>query len=339
MADKTVRNIADIAKLAGVSKSTVSRALNDSSLISAKTKARIHAIAEASNFAVHQGARNLSLQRTKTLAVVIPINPQIGRFVTDPFNLELLGSIANETANYGYDLLVAQVRKGEPRSIDHPLASKRADGLILFACDLDPQEVASLAEKQAPFVLWGPPPPDKSYATVGSDDVDGGYQATRHLLELERQRVAFIGGLEDMPEVNQRFQGHHQALAEAGQTVEESLIVYGDYTSQSGYEAMQTLLARRPDLDAVFVNSDVMAIGALEALREEQRQVPHQVAVVGYDGVPLAAHCSPPLTTIRQDITLAGQLLVQKLRQYLEDGRITNTVIPVELVARESTIG
>ena len=133
---QTVRTIADIARLAGVSKSTVSRALNDSPLISQETKSRIQAIAAAHDFELHQGARSLSLQRTQTLAVVFPFKPQFGQYVTDhPFNIEMLGALANAVAEYGYDLLVAQTQQGERKNLERYIASKRADGLILFTCD------------------------------------------------------------------------------------------------------------------------------------------------------------------------------------------------------------
>ena len=335
-----VRTIADIARLAGVSKSTVSRALNDSSLISQETKSRIQAIAAAHDFELHQGARGLSLQTTQTLAVVFPYKPQFGRYVTDhPFNIEMLGALTNAVAEYGYDLVVAQTQQGERKNLERYFASKRADGLILFACDMESEEMVRLVTQRAPFIMWGPPPKDQSYCTVGSDDVRGGYLAAQHLLELGRRRIAFIGGPLGRPEVKLRYKGYVKALREARLRIEENLIAWGDYSSQSGSEKMSALLKGRPDLDAAFVAGDLMAVGAMQALQTAGRRIPQDVAVVGYDGMPLSEYSSPPLTTVRQNIAAAGRLLVHNLLRYLDDGVVSNDVLPVELVTRQSTTG
>ncbi|GAB4450112.1 MAG: LacI family DNA-binding transcriptional regulator [Anaerolineae bacterium] len=338
MSETAVKSINDIARLAGVSKSTVSRALSDSPLISAKTRARIQAIAEANNFAIHQGARNLSMQRTNTIAVVIPIDPTVGRLVTDPFNLDLFGSIANVMAEHSYDLLVAQVKKDDRQPIDHYLASRRVDGLILFACDVLPEELSRLVKSRAPFIMWGPPAPHGEYCSVGSDDEQGGYLATRHLLDQGRRRIAFISGPFGSPESTLRYQGYERALHEAGLPIDMALLDVGDYTTQSGNEAMKAILERGKPVDAVFSSSDQMALGAVQAVQETGRRVPQDVAVVGYDGTPITAHANPPLTTVRQDIASAGRLLVENLLTYLDDGRPSSVVLPVELVVRQSTV-
>jgi len=336
---KSVRTIADIATLAGVSKSTVSRALSDSSLISDETKARIRAIAEAHNYEVHQGARNLSLQRSQTIAIVFPIQPEIGRFITDPFNIELLGAVADEIGWQDYDLLVAQTRKGSQQWVDRYLGSKRADGVILFSCDVHAETINRLAQEQAPFIVWGPQTwSSLPVCNVRSDDLAGGRLAGEHLLALGRQRIAFLGGPKKEPEVVQRYQGYAQALQAAGREIDPALVAYGNYTSQSGFEETLGLLERVPDIDAIFANNDTMAIGVLEALRDQGRRVPEEVAVVGYDGMPLAAHLTPPLTTVRQNITKAGALLVRNLIQYMADGAVTTTILPVEVVARASSV-
>jgi len=334
-----IRTIADIAKLANVSKSTVSRALNDSPLISDKTKTRIRAIAEANNFEIHQGARNLSLQRSQTIALVVSIDPELGRFVTDPFSIELLGAIANTLAINNYDLLLAQIRQDEPKSFYRYFSAKQIDGMILFSCDLPMAEFIKLTKQSVPFILWGTPHQANLCCAVGSDDITGGYLATKHLLELGRRRIAFIGGSEKHVYVLERYKGYKKALIEAGLEINPALLIPGNYTSAGGYKAMQTLLDQEIALDAVFADSDLMAIGAMEALRANNRRVPHDIAMVGYDGIQLSAHCSPPLTTVRQNITQGGELLAKNLLQYIDDKIITNVVLPVELIVRQSTIG
>lgn len=338
MSNAPVKTINDIAQLAGVSKSTVSRALSDSPLISDQTKARIRAIAEANHFAVHQGARNLSMQQTNTIAVVIPIDPTVGRLVTDPFNLDLFGAIANVMAEHSYDLLVAQVQNDNRRPIDHYLASRRVDGLILFACNVLPEELSRLVRQRAPFIMWGPPAPNGEYCSVGSDDEQGGYLATHHLLAQGRRQIAFISGPFGSPESTLRYQGYERALHEAGLTVDLSLLDVGDYTTRSGYEAMTAILERHQQVDAVFTSSDQMALGAVQAVQKTGRRVPQDVAVVGYDGTPITVHANPPLTTVQQDITSAGRLLVENLLAYIDEGQPTSVVLPVELIVRQSTV-
>jgi len=233
---------------------------------------------------------------------------------------------------------LAQTRQGGQENLERYIASKRADGLILFACDTESEAMVRFVSQRAPFILWGPPPKDQNYCTVGSDDARGGYLATDHLLELGYRRIAFVGGPLGKAEVKLRYKGYVKALRAARLRIEETLIAWGDYSSQSGFEKMKALLARRPDLDAAFVAGDLMAVGAIQALQAANRRVPHDVAVVGYDGMPLSEVSSPPLTTVRQEIATAGRLLVQNLLQYLDDGVVTNAVLPVELVTRQSTV-
>ena len=336
--DKPVRTIADIARLAGVSKSTVSRALSDSSLISEETKARIRTIAETHNFQIHHGARSLSLNRTNTIAVIFHIDPATGQFITDPFQLEILGAMGKTLSDYGYDMLVVQIQPDDHTWSYRYLDASRADGLILLTCCEQAGEVETLAERGVPFVLWGPQYPNHRFCTVDSDNLTGGRLATEHLIRLGRQRIGFLGAHPGGWVPKMRYQGYKMALQAAGRSVDPALVIHtGYYSSQSGYEGMQRLLDQASDLDAVFVICDLMAITAMEALREQGYRIPEDIAIVGYDDISLAAHSSPPLTTIRQDISKAGELLVRNLMQYLETGFVTNVLMPVELVVRKSS--
>jgi DNA-binding LacI/PurR family transcriptional regulator len=332
----SVKTIADIAKLAGVSKATVSRALNESPLISQETKTRIHAIARAHHFAAHQGARSLSLKRSETIALIIPMAPYVGHSIIEPFFVELLRGVMFAIGERGYDLLIGQPRKNDPSDIQRYIGSKRADGLIIIGCQAYIKAIAELVGQKVPIIVWGVAENQK-YCSVNCDNAAGGRLAVKHLLQLGRTRIAFLGGTQGEPEVLLRYQGYTEMLREAGHTLVRSLVTYGDYTSQSGYERMQKLLTQAPDLDAVFVCSDLMALGAMEALRESGRHVPEEISVVGFDDIPLAAYCSPPLTTIRQHISKAGEVLVHNLLQYVRDKIITTTILPVELVVRKSS--
>jgi DNA-binding LacI/PurR family transcriptional regulator len=155
-------------------------------------------------------------------------------------------------------------------------------------------------------------------------------------VRIGRRRIAFLGGPELEPEVQDRRRGYEAALKAGGLAVDPRLIAHGGWSERSGGARMGELLESAPDLDAVFVNSDVMAIAAIEVIRERGLAIPSDIAVVGYDDVPLARHVSPPLTTIRQDPVLAGKLLAEGLIQHLRTGAITHTSIPAELVVRES---
>lgn len=178
--------------------------------------------------------------------------------------------------------------------------------------------------------------PNFKYCSVSGDNITGGTLATRHLIQLGRQRVAFLGGPTEDLTVQHRFNGYEIALQEAGQRLVLKRIAYGDYSYASGLDAMQRLLKQSPDLDAVFVNSDLMAIAAIKVILESGRRVPDDVAVVGYDDVSIATYNNLPLTTIRQNVTLAGSLLAQNLIRYIKTGEVTNVTTPVELVIRKS---
>lgn len=330
---QTVRTIRDIAKLAGVSKSTVSRALQDSPLISAETKARINEIARKHNYRIQHAARTLSLQRTQTVAFVVATDPTNGRTVTDPFNMALIGAVAETLHENGYDLLLAQSADGDTAWVERFLRNKRVDGVITMDCNADAETFAQLVDEELPFIVWGKRSAETPYPTVTSDDLSGGRIVGKHLRQLERKRIAFLGGNEGELETTQRLDGLRQVVGDDAMVA----VRYGDYSSQSGYLQTSQMIDSA-DFDAIFVASDIMAIGAMEALRAANRRIPQDVAVVGFDGIDLAAHCSPPLTTVQQRIPQAGKLLVENLLRFIEDNIITNTILPVELIVRQSTM-
>jgi DNA-binding LacI/PurR family transcriptional regulator len=336
MGNKSGMTIADIAKLAGVSKSTVSRALNDSPLISNETRERIKEIASERNFCISFPARQLSLKESRTIALVA--NSYYGKetAVEQLFGLEIMTGISAALSAKGYDMLVLYAHPNDTAWVRQYLDSGRVDGFIVLTPEYQHGHVRALKEMNAPFIIWGIPQAKCFCSSVAGDNFNGGRLATDYLLKLGRQRIAFLGGpLRDL-EVQGRFAGYESALQEAGCPVDQQLLAYGDFSEVSGSEEMQNLLSKSPDLDAVFVNSDLMAIAAMDVIRETGRQVPQDVAVIGYDDLIIAEHCYPPLTTIRQNVPLAGKLLAQNLLQYLSTGAITNVTIPVELVIRKS---
>lgn len=335
MGKKTVRTLEDIARLANVSKSTVSRALNDSPLISPETRAHIQAIAREQDFCLNVTARNLSLRQSHTVAFVAPSAEVF--YAEDLFGLELLSGIGNALHALGYELLIMHVTSHNTAWARTYLDSGRVDGFILLTPNHKPSRIRALSEMDAPFIVWGLPGPRFNYSTVMGDNAAGGMLATQHLIDRGRQRIAFLGGPRDDSEVQHRFKGYESALQAAGRSLDPERLAYGDWYFESGMAAMRKLLKQAPDLDAVFACSDYMALGAIQAIQGSGKRVPEDIAVVGYDDLPIALYNNLPLTTIRQDTALAGKLLAQNLIQYLQAGVVTNVTLPVELVVRKST--
>jgi len=212
------------------------------------------------------------------------------------------------------------------------------DGFILLTSTRKQYHIQTLVEMQAPFIVWNNVClPDGSYCSVSSDNFSGGKQATAHLLQTGRRQIGYVGGPKYEYEAQRRYDGYAVALQENGLAVDPALVTYGHWSSDSAASQMLQLLERAPDLDAVFANSDMMAVGAINVLREHGRRVPQDVAVVGYDDLSIAKLSSPPLTTISQNLPLVGQLLVQNLIRNIETDLLTTVTIPAELVVREST--
>ena len=256
--------------------------------------------------------------------------------VEDLFGLEIMGGISSGLYPLGYEMLMIHVNPKDVGWAHQYLDSGKVDGFILMTGSYKQNHIKALVEMGAPFIVWGIPAPKFNCCSVTGDNITGGTLATEHLIRSGRQRIAFLGGPPEQIEVQQRFQGYESALQAAGWSVDPNRVVYGDYSHTSGIIGMQRLLEQSPDLDAVFVNSDLMAIGAINVIQNSGKRVPEDIAVVGYDDLSVANYNNLPLTTIRQNIPLAGRLLAQNLVQYIKTGVVTNVTMPVELVVRKS---
>ena len=336
MTKTSVKTIEDIARLANVSKATVSRSLNNSPLVKQETKERIQAIARENDFCINQPARNLSMRQTRTVAFVTHAYYSARLSVEDLFGLEIMGGIGDGLYALGYDFLVVHVNPNDTRWAHQYLDSGKVDGFILMTSTRKQMHIKTLAEMGAPFIVWGVPPAEYNCCSVSGDDIKGGKLATEHLIQIGRRQIAFLGGPADEIEVQNRFKGYETALHAVGCEVNPNLVANGDYSHASGITAMKQLLEKSPDIDAVFVNSDLMAIGAIKTIQNSGKRVPGDVAVIGYDDLSIASYNNLPLTTIRQKIPLAGRLLAQNLIQYIQTGIVTHVTIPVELVVRNS---
>jgi DNA-binding LacI/PurR family transcriptional regulator len=329
----------DIAYLAGVSQPTVSRALRGSPSVREETRRRVEAIAQQLNYKVDKNASNLRCQRSNTLALLLFEDPTSDDSLINPFFHSMLGSITRACARRGYDLLISFQQQSGNWHEDYE-DTRKADGLILLGYG-DYLEyrgrLARLVEQGTHFVLWGAVQAGQPGLTVGSDNYQGGYAATRHVADLGRRRVAFLGNASSRaPEFLERYRGHVQALKDAGVSTSAALQVDAITTEQSGYEAAGRLLERGERFDAVIAASDLIAIGAMHAFQERRIEVPHEVSVVGFDDIPAASLANPPLTTVAQDTRLAGELLVDAVLRQIRDEPAQATVLPTRLVVRRS---
>jgi DNA-binding LacI/PurR family transcriptional regulator len=328
-----LKSIEDIAVLAGVSKSTVSRALNKSPLVNEETRERILAIAHEHDFKPSFSARNLSLRKSCTIAYV---NHAYGKGecgVSDPFSLEIMGGIAIGLHELGYGLLIVHVDPADRAWASNYLDSGRVDGFILMTSEMKRDHIELLRSMGAPFIAWGWGGED--CCSVCGDDRRGGRIATEHLLSAGRRRIAFLGGYRIEREVKQRYEGYSEALKQAGLD-SKACVVYADYSEALAERETARLLERDPGIDAIFANSDYMAIAAIRWLKASGRRVPDDVAVIGYDDLAIASYVTPKLTTVSQRVPLAGRMLARDLVAYLEKGVVTHTEMPVELIVRDS---
>ncbi len=336
MSKKTVQTLEDIAQLANVSPSTVSRALNDSPLISQETKERVQAIAREHHFRINIAARNLRLRQSQTIAFVAPVYTPQFFSGDDLFGLGMLSGIGKGLHALGYDLLIIHVDPADTTWAQTYLDSGRVDGFILLTSNHKPALIQTLVGSNVPFIGWGVPLPALSYCAVTGDNLMGGRLAAQHLIDIGRRTIAFLGGPADSATIQHRFNGYASTLQAAGLAIGPELQAYTDYSYESGVAAMQQLLTQSPHLDAVFVTSDLMAVGAINVIQESGKRVPEDIAVIGYDDLPIAVYNNLPLTTIRQNFPLVGKLLAENLIQYLQTGVVTHVTTPVELVARKS---
>jgi len=327
----------DIAHLAGVSTSTVSRALNQSSLVNPETRERIEKLARSLKYSINASASNLRLQRNRTVAVVLPFDAVTRQHVTDPFFVSMLGNIADALTARGYDMLLSRIDAERLDLAGDLAASGRALGVILIGQWHHHDQINELAARQSPIVVWGAQLPQQLYCTIGCDNIAGGMRATEHLLANGCRRIAFLGDIE-LPEVGHRFSGYQRALAGHGIAPAAELVHHALFAAGSAQHAIAELLDSRTAFDAVFASSDMLAMEAIGALRERGLRVPDDVAVVGYDDILLARYCHPALTTIRQPVASGAEAMVDALLGFLDGRRPTPKILATELIVRQSSV-
>lgn len=326
--------MADIARLAGVSASTVSRALSGSPLIPEATRNRISELANSLGYRVNVGAANLRKRGVQTIGVVILGDSM--QMISDPFLLSILGSVADTLDERGMSLLLTRLKDNRKHVLSDLVESGQVGGLIVIGQLTLHDYLNELTRNGFPMVVWGAPLPDALYPVVGGDNAQGGYLATQHLIEQGCRRIAFFGDISH-PEAGLRYQGYARALQEAGIDQDPRLLqsfLFGDTRIR---QVIDGWLDQHLSFDAIFASSDVTAISIMSSLNERGISVPGQVRLVGYDDIALAEHVHPTLITIRQPTGQAGRALVDLLFETLAGKPRRSIVLPAALIARESS--
>ncbi|MGY5882529.1 LacI family DNA-binding transcriptional regulator [Modestobacter lacusdianchii] len=339
MTDTTSRTASptldEVAVLAGVSRATVSRVVNDSPKVSPEARqAVLSAVAEL-RYVPNRMARSLVTRRTDTVALVL--NEPNTQVFSDPFFASIVRGVSATLADTDLNLVLLTAQdEREQQKIGRYARQGHVDGVILMSVHSDDPLPDILEEAGIPLVLCGRPFDDRAVAFVDADNRGGAQAAAAHLAASGRRRIATITGPLDMIAGVDRLAGYQAGLQAAGQELRSDLVAEGDFTETGGARAMAALLDRAPDLDAVFVASDPMAVGALRALREAGRRVPEDVAVVGFDDAAVAERCDPPLTTIAQPLTDMTPLLTELLLRQIEGEPAESRICRTQLVRRAS---
>lgn len=330
----------EVARVAGVSRATVSRVVNDSPKVSPDVRRAVEKAIDRLGYRPNRAARSLVTRRSESIGVVI--TETASSLFEDPFFPRLMRGISSELAlkDLQLVLLMPDASRNITRVEDY-LGAGHVDGVLLASLHGDDELPARLQARGIPVVVGGRPPRGVSVPYVDVDNRQGARSAVAHLLAGGRRRIATIAGPADMPPGIDRLAGYRDALDEAGIAADPTLEAVGDFRRESGVTAMERLLKVRPDLDAVFAASDLMASGALGVLRSAGRRVPEDVAVVGFDDSPVATSTEPQLTSVRQPIEEMGREMTRLLVSGLgrDDDVSRRVILATRLVRRASSDG
>lgn len=334
-------NLEDIARKAGVSRSTVSRVINREAYVSETTRQRVMAVIEAEGFSPNQVAQILARGRTYVMGVVIPHDA--GAFFDDPFYFPTLLRGVTETANqrdYATLLWVGDAHLEGNRFYHRVLKNRLMDGLFIATAPTDGPLLDWLIDLNIKFVVVERPAQyaDRiSYVTI--DNISAAVMVVNYFIGLGRQRIAHVAGRYNNIDAQDRITGYRMALEQAGRQYEECLVQNGNFTRAGGYQATKRLLEFKPD--AIFAAHDQMAIGVVQALHDSGVCVPDDVAVIGFDDLPTATGIIPHITTVRQPVTEKGARATELLLNLIEGSvkEPQQIILPTELIVRQSCGG
>lgn len=333
---KRIRNIAELAQIAGVSTGTVSRALSGAGLISANTRERIQALAREHDFRPSVMARNLRIQRTGAIGVVIPLGHETGQHISDPFFMTMLGLLADALTERGYDLMLSRIVSTSDGWLDRIVDTGRVDGVIVIGQSDQSAALDAVAARYRPLVVWGGHVDGQVHCSVGSDNRRGGELATAHLIERGCRRIAFFGDPRGL-EIAQRLEGCRAAIAAAGLSAALRLLP-AHLVAETAHPAITAFLSEpgaRPD--GIVAASDVIAMSALRVLAERRIAVPGDIRLIGFDDIAVAQHAVPRLSTVRQDLARGAGAIVDALLARLAGKDAPSVVMQPELIVRLSS--
>jgi len=326
----------DIARLSGVSRSTVSRVVNDHPNVSPEVRKRVLDVIQNTGYQPNAAARALASQRSWMIGLILPRS--VSSFFADPYFPRLTQGIAQACNQYNYSLGLFLVATKEDEQKIYSRVSRKGllDGIIIQSGQIGDRLIDRLVNSSIPLVIAGRPFQPNGLSYVDVDNVSAAYNAVSHLIRLGRKHIATITGTSNSTVSIDRKEGYLRALIDRGINVDESLIVEGDFTEVSGYEGMQQILPARPD--AVFAASDTMALGAMRAIRDADLRIPEDIALVGFDDLPLASQSDPSLTTVRQPIIQFGFQAVEILIDMIDNGLkpARRIIMETELIIRKS---
>jgi LacI family transcriptional regulator len=328
----------EIAKLAGVSRSTVSRVVNDQPNVRDQVRERVWEVIQQTGYQHHAAARSLVTRRTHVVGVIIP--EVLTTLFTDPFFLHLLRGITQTCNAQRYHLMLSLFDDpaGPEEMYRRVVLSGHLEGVVVASTRMDDPLLEQLLRDRVPFVMVGRHPGER-VNSVDIDNVAAARMAVEHLIRLGHKRIATITGPLNMTSGADRLEGYRQALEAHRLPVDETLIIEGDFSEASGMAAARRLLSQ--PVTAIFAASDIMAVGALKILREANVRVSRDLALIGFDDVPLASAVEPALTTVRQPIEHLGSMAANLLLNLLdnppdESAAAHKIVLPCKLVVRDS---
>lgn len=328
-----IRNIAELARLAGVSAGTVSRALAGKDLVNKETRERIQAIAREHGFRPNQMARRLRTQKTGVIGVVIPLGHERRQHISDPFFMTLFGYLADELTESGHDLMLSRVIPGDDEWLDRIVDSGMLDGALVIGQSNQTDVIERVARQYRPLVIWGSHRDGQAQCTVGVDNAAGGRLAASRLVSRGARKLAFFGDTHG-PEIAERLIGAQEVADSAGLTLRAFPTHLA--SDQMAKQIAAHLNELGNEIDGIVCASDIIAMTTIRLLHERGIAVPEQVAVTGFDDLPLAARMVPQLTTVRQDIAAGARAMVDTLRRRIAGEDVPSTVMAPELILRES---
>lgn len=329
-----VRTLADLAKIAGVSPGTVSRALAGNSLVNTKTREKIEAIAREHGFRPNQMASKLRRQKTGVIGVAIPLGHDVRQQISDTFFMTLLGHLADELTEKGYDLMLRRVIPSQDEDwLDRFIGSGMVDGVIVIGQSDQFERIEEVADGYLPMVVWGNHQEGQRHCVVGTDNRLGGKLAAERLIASGAENLAFLGDTQPI-EFAARFAGAKEVAEKMGVTI-RALPTHLS-PERTGEEIAEHLQEIEGKVDGIFAATDTIAVTCLKELRERGIDVPRQAKIVGFDDLPFSGQTAPPLTTVRQDIAAGAKGLVDLLLRRLAGEDTESLVLPPHLMVRES---